>query len=461
VTPAARLAAVIEVLDAVAAERAPADQVLKHWGRAHRFAGSGDRRAIAARTYDILRARARLAWAMGATDGRSLVVAALAELDGLSPPEIEALFTGGHAPAPLSDAERMRLMAPPGAPPPAVIAGVPEFVADALKLQFGDGWLEEAQALVQPRAPVDLRVNALNGGVEGALKLLAHEGIEAERTPLSAWGLRLPPEFAADIQKSRAYTTGWIEVQDEGSQLMAFLAGAHAGQTVVDYCAGGGGKTLALAAQMKPPTAHPGEGRDPDDRAPAPYDLGPGLRRGERSKLIALDVNQRRLDAIPDRLARAGAAAELHLTGPEGQGTEPFEGLADLVLVDAPCTGSGTWRRRPEGAWRVTPDDVARLAALQPQILERAARLVKPGGRLAYVTCSIFAAENDAVAEAFARARPDFRPVPIAQAAQTPALTDAARDRLAALAGGGHTLQLTPRRTGTDGFFIALFERPL
>jgi 16S rRNA (cytosine967-C5)-methyltransferase len=165
------------------------------------------------------------------------------------------------------------------------------------------------------------------------------------------------------------------------------------------------------------------------------------------------------LDAVPERLARAGAAAELHLIGPEGQGTEPFEGLADLVLVDAPCTGSGTWRRRPEGAWRVTPDDVARLAALQPQILGRAAGLVKPGGRLAYVTCSIFAAENDAVAAAFASARLDFRPVPITRAADTPALTQAARDRLAALAGGGHTLQLTPRRTGTDGFFIALFER--
>jgi 16S rRNA (cytosine967-C5)-methyltransferase len=171
-------------------------------------------------------------------------------------------------------------------------------------------------------------------------------------------------------------------------------------------------------------------------------------------------VNQRRLDAIPERLARAGAAAELHLIGPDGEGTEEFENLADLVLVDAPCTGSGTWRRRPEGAWRVTPDDVARLGALQPKILARAARLVKPGGRLVYVTCSIFAAENDAVAAAFAADHPDFRPVPIAQAAATAALTDAGRDRLATLAGGGHTLQLTPRRTGTDGFFIALFERP-
>lgn len=430
-TPAARLAAVIEVLDAVAAERAPADQVLKHWGRAHRFAGSGDRRAIAERTYDILRARARLAWAMGACDGRALVLGALVHLEGKDVAEIEALFCGGHAPAPLTDPERVRLITPAEPPPAEVLAGVPGFVADALRAQFGDDWFDEAQALVQPRAPVDLRVNALAGGVEGALKLLAHEGIEAVRTPLSAWGLRLPPELAADVQKTRAYTTGWIEVQDEGSQLMAFLAGARPGETVIDYCAGGGGKTLALAMEMK----------------------------GRKGRLIALDVNQRRLDAIPERLSRSGASAELHLIGPEGEGTEAFVSSADLVLVDAPCTGSGTWRRRPEGAWRVGPADVARLAALQPQILARAAKLVKPGGRLAYVTCSIFAAENDAVAAGFAAAHPEFRPLPITEAAATPALTDAARARLAALAGAGHTVQLTPRRTDTDGFFIALFER--
>ncbi|HTI66473.1 MAG TPA: RsmB/NOP family class I SAM-dependent RNA methyltransferase [Caulobacteraceae bacterium] len=435
-TPAARLAATIEVLDAIAAERAPADQCLKAWGRSHRFAGSGDRRAIAVRTYDILRARARLAWAMGAEDGRALVLGALAHLDGLAVDRIEALFSGdGHAPAALSDQERVRLIMPPADPPPHVLAGVPEFVAQALKRQFGEDWLAEAQALVQPRAPVDLRVNALCGGVEGALKLLAHEGIEAQRTPLSAWGLRLPPELAADVQKTRAYTTGWIEVQDEGSQLMAFLAGARPGQVVVDYCAGGGGKTLALAASMKSSDGR-GSGR-----------------------LIALDVNQRRLDAVPERLARAGAQAELQLIGPDGEGTEAFQAVADLVLVDAPCTGSGTWRRRPEGAWRVTPDDVARLAALQPQILARAAGLVKPGGRLVYVTCSVFAAENDGVAAAFAAAHPGFRPLSVASAAAAPALTDAARARLAELAGDGHTVQLTPRRTGTDGFFIALFER--
>ncbi len=318
-----------------------------------------------------------------------------------------------------------------GAPPPEVAAGVPAFVAEALKRQFGRAWLAEAQALVQPRAPVDLRVNALRGPVDKALSLLAHDRVDAERAPLSAWGLRLPPELAADIHKTRAFTSGWVEVQDEGSQLAAFLAAARPGETVVDYCAGGGGKTLALAMEMA------GEGR-----------------------LVACDVSRRRLEAIPERLERAGAAAELRRTGPEGQGTEDLDAAADLVLVDAPCSGSGTWRRRPEGAWRLTPAGVARLSELQGAILSQAARLVRPGGRLVYVTCSILAEENEAVAEGFAAADPAFRPVPVAAAARaSPALTDAARDRLAALADGGHTVQLTPHRTGTDGFFVALFER--
>ena len=431
-TPAARLAAAIEVLDALAASRASADQVLKAWGKAHRFAGSKDRRAIAERVYQALRARARLAWAMGADDGRALVLGAAARLDGLPLEAVEALFSGeGHAPAPLTPDERARLAEPLGEPPPEVAAGVPAFIAAALQRRYGEDWLAEAQALVQPRAPVDLRVNALAGPVDKALKLLAHEGVEAARAPFSALGLRLPPEFAADIQKTRAFATGWIEVQDEGSQLAAALAGAQPGWTVVDYCAGGGGKTLALAAQMR------GSGR-----------------------LVACDVNPRRLDAVPERLERARATAELRRMGPEGQGTEDLQGRADLVFVDAPCSGSGTWRRRPEGAWRLAPEDVTRLSALQTSVIAAAARLVRPGGRLAYVTCSILAEENEAVAAAFAAEHPSFAPLPIARAAAAPGLTEAARARLAELAGGGHTVQLTPRRTDTDGFFIALFERP-
>jgi 16S rRNA (cytosine967-C5)-methyltransferase len=199
---------------------------------------------------------------------------------------------------------------------------------------------------------------------------------------------------------------------------------------VVDYCAGAGGKTLALAAQMR--------------------------REG---RLVASDLDDRRLGNITERLKRAGAAAELRKIGPDGQGIEDLDGRADLVFVDAPCTGSGTWRRHPEGAWRLRPETIARLSDLQLRILSRASRLVKPGGRLVYATCSMIEAENGGTADAFAAAHPEFRPLPIAAAAATPDLTDAARARLAELAGDGHTVQMTPRRTGTDGFFIALFER--
>ncbi len=430
-TPAACLAAAIEVLDQIAASRGPADGVLKAWGRNHRFAGSKDRRAIAEAVYSALRARAKSAWAMQAEDGRALVLGLLGFADARPLEEIEALFGGqGHAPPPMSAAERQRLTSQHGAAPDWVMAGVPAWIAERLKGQFGDGWLEEAQAAITARAPVDLRVNRLCGDIDGALRLLAHEDIKPDRTPFSALGLRLPHAFARNVQTLKAFTTGWIEVQDEGSQIAAALAGARPGMTVVDYCAGGGGKTLALAAAM----------------------------RGQET-LIACDVNAKRLDAMTPRLTRANAVVEVRHTGSDGEGTEDLRGQADLVFVDAPCSGSGTWRRHPEAAWRLTPEAVERLSALQSAILGRASSLVKPGGRLIYVTCSLFDAENGAVASAFAASHPDFTPLPIASAAQTDALTTSGQTRLVELSRGGHTLGLTPHTAGTDGFFVALFER--
>jgi 16S rRNA (cytosine967-C5)-methyltransferase len=289
--------------------------------------------------------------------------------------------------------------------------------------------------LVGQRAPLDLRVNRIRGAREQAISLLKVDGLEPEPTPFSALGLRLSLKSAPDIQATRAFKTGWVEVQDEASQIAAALAGAKPGMTVVDYCAGGGGKTLALAAAMW----RSGE--------------------GQVGRLMATDVNGRRLQAMAERLARNDVEVELRQLGADGEGMADLTGLADLVFVDAPCSGSGTWRRHPEGAWRLTPESIARLATLQGEILGRAATLVKPGGRLAYATCSVFAAENDAVEQAFAAAQPAFSPVAIVKATQTPDLTEPARLRLAELAGDGHTLQLTPRRSGTDGFFLALFER--
>lgn len=430
-TPPARLQAAAEVLDRIASGRAPAEEVLKAWGREHRFAGSKDRRAIADRVYRCLRGKARLGWAMGREDGRALVIGSLALIDDLPLADIEALFTGeGYGPSALKPNERERLTAEPGEPPAWAKAGLPEFVTEDFKATFGDAWAAEAEALMAPRAPIDLRVNTARADVAAVKAELEAEEYSPELTPWSSVGLRLRAEPPPNVQKLDAFREGRIEIQDEGSQLCAFLAGARPGMTVVDYCGGGGGKTLVLAQALE----------------------GSG-------ELVACDVVQKRLDNIRPRLERAGVAADLRLISSEGQGMDDLEGAADLVLVDAPCSGSGTWRRRPEDAWRLKAEEVERLHNLQVAILGRAAKLVKPGGRLAYVTCSMLSCENEASADAFEAAHADFRPILIRDALPGAPLSAASVERLSALA-DGHRLRLSPHTTQTDGFFIALYERP-
>ncbi|HEX8570387.1 MAG TPA: RsmB/NOP family class I SAM-dependent RNA methyltransferase [Caulobacteraceae bacterium] len=419
------------MLDQIAGSRAPAEQVLHDWGRAHRYAGSKDRRAIADRVYRCLRNRVRLVWAGGGEGGRTLVLFSLALTDGLPLAEIEPLYSGaGYGPEPLTPGERARLSSVGGEPPEWVRAGLPAFAAADFQRRFGDDWAAEAEALMTPRAPIDLRVNALKGSLEEAAEALGAENLQPEPTPYSAWGLRLPAEPPPNVQALPAFRDGRVEIQDEGSQLAAWLARAAPGETVVDYCAGGGGKTLALRQDQR------GEGT-----------------------LVACDVDPKRVAAVRPRLERAGLAADLRVLGPDGTGVEDLEGAADLVFVDAPCSGSGTWRRRPETAWKLDEAAVERFHDTQVTVLRRAARLVRPGGRLVYVTCSVLGRENEDSAATFAAEHSDFTPARVATAVDTPDLTDAGRARLAELAGDGHTLQLTPRRTGTDGFFIALFER--
>lgn len=465
-TPAARLVAAASILDSITQGRAPADVVIKAWGTANRYAGSKDRRAIAERVYLVLRSRGRLVRAMGGReDGRALVIGSLAFLDRLSLEEIETLHSGdGYGPRPLSKQERARIEAREGDDADGAVAGLPAFVIEDLKATFGDDWATQAQGLMA-RAPVDLRVNTAHTTAQVAKAELTAAGLKPEAMPWSAVGLRLPSEPAPNIQALDAFNGGRVEIQDEGSQLVTWLAGAGRSLTpdsvVIDYCAGGGGKTLALAMLALPvassgPTAPPrAAGWSPvgdADPATAPKPTVSGVR------LIACDVVQKRLDNIQPRLARAGVAADLRLIGQNGGGVEEFNGKADLVFVDAPCTGSGAWRRHPEDAWRLKADEVERLHALQRRILTQAAQLVKPGGRLAYVTCSVLRAENEATAEAFEMANPGFRQVAIADLVATPNLTDAARATLAKAA-NGHTLRLSPASTGTDGFFIALYER--
>ncbi|MFZ4164545.1 RsmB/NOP family class I SAM-dependent RNA methyltransferase [Brevundimonas sp. NPDC058933] len=474
-TPAARLAAAASVLDSIAHSRQPAEVVLKAWGAANRYAGSGDRRAIADRVYKVIRARSRLVWAMGGReDGRALVIGSLSLIDALPLEEIELLHSGeGYGPRPLSKQERARITSAPGELPGWVAAGLPEFVVEDFKITFGDRWTEEAHELMAPRAPIDLRVNVAKTTVAGVEAELTEAGLSPARTPWSAVGLRLSAEPPPNVQALEAFKQGHIEIQDEGSQVACWLTGVEPGMTVVDYCAGGGGKTLGLAMLGQPvvtkapkaeaeaapvavwsPVGGEGAAPQPQHKPKAkPVEITSTIR------LFAYDVVQKRLDNIRPRLARAGVTADLRLLGQNGGGVEDLVRQADVVLVDAPCSGSGTWRRRPEDAWRLKPSEVERLHALQVQILDRASALVKPGGRLVFVTCSMLRGENEATADAFEENHPEFAPVPVAEALNAATLTDAARERLGKLAAGGHRLRLSPASTGTDGFFAAVYER--
>jgi len=426
-TPAARLQAAAEVLDQLSSRRAPAEAVLKDWGRANRYAGSKDRRAIADKVYQVVRARERLAHLMDASTGRALVIGALHMLDGLDIDQIDALYSGeGYAPPKLSDTERGRLTAEPGTAPQSLESGLPAFVAERLKRVYGERWLAEAEGLMLPRAPIDLRVNGDRDKLIIGLEML---GYRPEATPYSALGVRLPADPPPNVRALPAFRQGLIEIQDEGSQLAAFLAGARPGMTVVDYCAGGGGKTLGLLQVMN------GEGR-----------------------LIASDVERTRLNNIKPRLARAGLTADLRQLGEHGEGLEDLEGQADLVLVDAPCSGSGVWRRRPETVHGLLETEVERLHALQTAILSRASKLVRPGGLLAYATCSILPDENEDTTAAFEARHPQFTPRAIIDALDVPQITPAGAGALAEMA-DGHRLRLSPATSHTDGFFVALYRR--
>ena len=430
-TPGARLSAAIEVLADIAERRRPVADALKDWGLAHRFAGSGDRATIATLVYDALRRRASAAWIMGEDSSRAVLIGSLRLQRGLAAQTIAELFTGERfAPAPLTEAERTRLETGTLADAPVHVAGdVPEWIVPSLASAFGDDLLPELRSLAR-RAPLDIRVNTLKASRDATREALAH--LNPEPTPLAPDGLRVPlgeDGRGPALHVEPEFLDGWFEIQDEGSQLAALLADPQAGETIVDLCAGGGGKTLALASQT---------------------------RNGAR--LIATDGDPRRLAPIHDRLRRSGAAAEVR-TPRSGKARadvlEDLDGTIDRVLVDAPCTGSGTWRRNPDAKWRLRPGSLALRVAEQSQVLDRAAKLVRPGGRIVYITCSLLPAENDAaVAGLLSRWRGRFDAVPAETvlAAGPPGLASAVRQT-------AHGLQMTPLRTGTDGFYVSVITR--
>ncbi|KQU32014.1 MFS transporter [Methylobacterium sp. Leaf94] len=430
-TPPARLSAAIEVLADIAARRRPAADALKDWGLAHRFAGSGDRAAIASLVYDTLRRRASAAWIMADESPRSLVIGTLRLQYGLAAPTIVEVFSGERfAPEPLTADERTRLTDGTLVDAPLHVAGdVPEWVLPSLEATFGSAILDELRALGR-RAPLDIRVNTLKRRRAEALAGLTH--LTPEPTPHAPNGLRIPigdDGRGPALHVEPEFIDGWYEIQDEGSQLASLLSGARPGETVIDLCAGGGGKTLSLAAMME-----------------------------NSGRLIASDDDPRRLAPMHERLRRAGAVAEIR-TPRAGKARADvladLDGRADRVLVDAPCTGSGTWRRNPDAKWRMRPNALSTRVADQATVLDRAARLVRPGGRITYITCSLLPEENDAaVADLLARRSDDFAVVSASEilAEHAPYLGSVVRLTR-------HGLQMSPARTGTDGFYVATLER--
>jgi 16S rRNA (cytosine967-C5)-methyltransferase len=428
-TPAARAAAAIEVLTDIDARRRPALDAMKDWGLAHRFAGSGDRAAISGLVYDALRKKSSSAWIMGEPGPRAELLGALRQTHRLDADAVAALFSGeGHAPAKLTEAEREHFAAADLTGAPAHVVGdFPEWLGSQLEASFGASAADEGRALAE-RAPVDMRANLLKTTRDKALAALAYLG--PQPTPFSPVGLRIamrPDGRAPPLASDPAYVKGLIEVQDEGSQLAALLAEAKPGMQVLDLCAGAGGKTLALAAAM-----------------------------GNQGQIYAADSDARRLAPIFARLARSGAR-NVQVRAPKGQADvlADLKGRCDVVLIDAPCTGSGAWRRNPDAKWRIRPGALEQRIKNQDETLESALRFVKRGGRVVYVTCSVLRAENeDRIAE-FMRRHDDLLPIDAA--------TQARSAGLPALANHASTLgpgfRLSPRTTGTDGFYVATLAR--
>jgi 16S rRNA (cytosine967-C5)-methyltransferase len=430
-TPGARLSAAIEVLADIEDRHRPAGDALKDWGLAHRFAGSGDRAAIGGLVFDALRRRSSAAFLMGASTPRAILFGALRLERGMSADSIARLADGGrYAPPPPDDAEADALAAVLRDDAPAHVRGdYPEWLDPYFEAVFGDERAEEGAALSR-RAPVDLRVNTLKGDRAAALEALAHLG--PAPTPWSPIGLRIALTADAKsppLQAEPAYLDGLVEIQDEGSQLAALLSGARPGETVVDLCAGGGGKTLALAAMME-----------------------------NAGRILATDTDIRRLAPIHARIARAGVSnAEVRTSRGAAELLGDVRGAADLVLIDAPCTGVGAWRRNPDAKWRVRPGALEQRIKAQDAALDRAAQLVRPGGRIVYITCSVLEDENGARVRSFASRHPAFAVVPAAEVMG--ALGSDAKRFEAAVRLFDEGLLMTPRRTGTDGFFVSVLRR--
>jgi len=430
--PAARIAAAIELLSEIAKEDRPADQVAGYYFRNRRYIGSKDRRAISDRVWGCLRRRARLGWWLAALKvedfPRERVIADLVLTDRLDQATISAAFSGEkNCPEKLTPEDRRLIGALQGKDifhhdmSQPVRGEFPDWIEPRLAELFGEH-LPREMAVLRDEAPVDLRVNSLKTDRDSARGALAKEGFKAEPTRYSPLGLRLPARVALTAQE--LFKAGLIEVQDEGSQLVALLVDAKPGHSVMDFCAGAGGKTLALAAAMQ-----------------------------NKGRLFACDTHEGRSERAVLRFRRAGVhnVTRRVLDDEGSKWLKRQKEVFDRVLVDAPCSGSGTWRRNPDAKWRLSEQDLAELTALQARILDQTASLVKQGGRLIYATCSLLPEENERQIERFLAAHREFTVMPLPEV-------------WAESIGGdcpvsGPYLRLTPASHETDGFYAAVLSK--
>lgn len=422
-----RLAAAIEVLEDIGRRHRPVADALKDWGLSHRFAGGGDRAAIGNIVYDALRHKRSAGWLLGEDTPRAIGFGALLLEWGQTAQSLNAALEGDKFAPPLLTEGELHAIAGRrlADAPDSVRADVPDWCAPLLEQAFGAAWVAEGAALAT-RPPLDLRVNTLRASREKVLAELSGTG--AKPAAIAPTGIRIPPIDGdgrhPNVQAEPAFQKGWFEVQDEGSQIAAALAGAEAGMQVLDFCAGAGGKTLALSAAM-----------------------------GNTGQVFAHDSEKARLAPIFDRIRRSENRNVQVVARPAE--LAPLANHMDIVLVDAPCTGSGTWRRRPDAKWRLTQRQLDARKAEQSSILDAASAYVKPGGLLVYITCSVFPEENGEQVVAFRQRNGGFTPVDHRQlwGSRFPGHDGAVR------IGAAGDISLSPALSGTDGFYVCVMRR--
>ncbi len=401
----------------------PADAIVSRFFREHRNLGPRERATLAETAYAVLRHKLRFEHlarsGSGARERRLAILGFAADKDYVRSALTEPEKQWFNACEQVAEADLL----------PAHRHNLPDWLVQALQAQLGEADFWALAACLNTPTGLDLRVNTLKGKREDVQKQLAKEGIVSQATPYSPWGLRVQGKPA--LNKADAFNQGLLEVQDEGSQLLALLLDAKRGEMVADFCAGAGGKTLAVGASMR-----------------------------NTGRLYAFDTSAGRLDALKPRLARSGLS-NVHPAAIAHERDERVKRLAgklDRVLVDAPCTGMGTLRRNPDLKWRQSAQGVQEMAAKQAAILDSAARLPKSGGRLVYATCSLLPQENEAIAQAFTASHPDYQPLSVGALLEELKVAQGA-----ALCSGGETgqdyLRLWPHRHGMDGFFAAVWQR--